>query len=448
MIDFSLNKRKISFGELSIALFVLLSFTAHIITTIISSNLIFMILLFGIGLLLVFTNDRSSKFQNFTSISWLLILIIIIISTVRTVININYFTINVYVNIFVFFAGICMILFGSNDSKKYYLSMKIIIIAAVFYALSIWFQILLPSYYLSFLNRLSQESRDVILDGSRRSIYYTGLTANPGFTAGFIICGIILVFSKIRKERKKNFKDIFLLLFLTLSMLMLGRRAHTMFLLMSLIMIYILSNHAKNPIRRIIGVSLTLILMIVIVYVINNYFIEIPLVSRLNDTIDKLVTGKNIGSGRYKLYDYAWKLFLENLLFGIGWGNFRYVMIGNVDIQSGITGMNVHNVYLQLLCEMGIIGTIFILLPIFFMFYSTIKNVKQLKEKNRNGWFILLNYSFAYQLFFLLYGITGNSLYDSNFSLMYFFSCAINMSYIRFNRTADVSTSDFIEKHY
>jgi len=143
----------------------------------------------------------------------------------------------------------------------------------------------------------------------------------------------------------------------------------------------------------------------------------------------KLAADADISSGRSGLYNQAWKLFLANPWFGIGRGNFRYTLIGTVTVN---TAMEVHNVYLQLLCEIGILGFLLVIIPVVAMFVQTLLAIRRLKAEDKKAWFPLLSYSLAYQVFFLLYGLTGNPFFDPIFLMMYFFSGAITTAYLRF----------------
>ena len=69
--------------------------------------------------------------------------------------------------------------------------------------------------------------------------------------------------------------------------------------------------------------------------------------------------------------------------------------------------MDAHNIYLQLLCEVGVIGFIIFILLIIGLIVLAIKNYDS-KIKNRELTCIFI----AYQIYILLEGIVGNSIYD------------------------------------
>src|SRR5699024_9890163 len=130
-------------------------------------------------------------------------------------------------------------------------------------------------------------------------------------------------------------------------------------------------------------------------------------------------------SRRSELWEHAWNLFLNNPLKGIGWGEFKETVIGSVTEH---TEMETHNIYLQLLSETGLIGTSIILIPIILTYLYTTKVMRYISQ-NKNifskKWIFIIYFSTFIQTFFLLYGLTGNPLYDFNYIIMYFLSCSM-----------------------
>ena len=122
------------------------------------------------------------------------------------------------------------------------------------------------------------------------------------------------------------------------------------------------------------------------------------------------------------MWKQAFEYFKSNFLFGIGWDRFKY----SYGVLSG-SALNVHNVYIQILTEMGILGAI----PFFAFFVNSLHHVfKVLKIardmdviNSRNKAFVM--YALFIQIFFLLYCLTGNPLYDATTLFMYLLSCAI-----------------------
>ena len=120
--------------------------------------------------------------------------------------------------------------------------------------------------------------------------------------------------------------------------------------------------------------------------------------------------------------------FKQNPIIGLGWGRFSAVNLHE---------WKAHNIYLQLLAETGILG--FVVFAFFFI--STLINGWQyLKWIRINGKTMDGNeelhmmFSIAMQIFFLLYGITGNPLYDKETYVPYYMACAITSYYVNNRR--------------
>ena len=144
--------------------------------------------------------------------------------------------------------------------------------------------------------------------------------------------------------------------------------------------------------RRLLIITIILLICALLIFLFWDYLIDIPMFSRINILINNLNSGSEADL-RVSLYALAWSHFIENPLFGIGWGNFRFTVIGTITKD---TEFEVHNIYLQLLCETGIIGFLLIVIPIIGFFIFTLLHIKKMKEEDEDSWFVLLIYSLTY----------------------------------------------------
>ncbi len=64
---------------------------------------------------------------------------------------------------------------------------------------------------------------------------------------------------------------------------------------------------------------------------------------------------EEFSNGRLLLWRLAWEKFLEKPIFGHGW---RYFSEIGFEETGNINAINVHNIYIQLLCETGVVGFI------------------------------------------------------------------------------------------
>ena len=143
--------------------------------------------------------------------------------------------------------------------------------------------------------------------------------------------------------------------------------------------------------RHIIGIGIGIVLAIIgIIYLVetNDYVIAF---------IDRF-TGNNITTGRNVFYENAIKIFSQGsigtLLIGYGTGS-AYL----------INKTGLHNVYLQILFDHGLIG-----LALYGSFF--IINIRNAIKKR-------YFFSMCLQIVFLIYCITGNPLYDYYFFIPY-----------------------------
>src|SRR5699024_1799946 len=115
-------------------------------------------------------------------------------------------------------------------------------------------------------------------------------------------------------------------------------------------------------------------------------------------------------------YDYALKLFNETPILGIGWREFSQLSAG---ILNSDRGSHPHNIYFQLLTELGFVGFILFVIPVV---YTLVKTIRILMNADSvfsfdMRWKTGLQLSLYIQVFFLLYGITGNLLTDHMYML-------------------------------
>lgn len=410
-----------------IALFVILSFTVKFLTVFLKSYLPFSLALAGTGLLFIFFLPmESNRAMSFFS-SWLLTSIYIFIKHLG---GKRHFS--DYLTLFILFTGMVLLAYSGKQSRAFRLAFSAILGFSHFYAASVWVQVLLPGLYNHFLALLPEANRAAILKAGQEGAFYTGFSSNAGFTAGHIVCGILVLLTGWEAARKRGPYRIgrgLGLAFLALSLLMTGRRAHILFLLMALAGLYILPYRGARRISRLAKTLFASLTGLVAAVIFMEPLSRFPFFSRFNQTIRDFLMGQDVSTGRRLLYQHAWRSFLSRPLLGIGWGEFRYTTIGQVTIK---TEMEVHNIYLQLLTEAGILGLFFLGLAFYLTLQASIRGIHRARaEEGDKAWLPYLRYSLAYQLFFLLYGLTSNPLYEPIFLMMYFFAAAISLAYAR-----------------
>lgn len=215
--------------------------------------------------------------------------------------------------------------------------------------------------------------------------------------AGQCMCFLSIISSLslllgLKKEKKL---DCLSLIFGFITLLFLNKR---MFLFLPIFIgfvVYIIYFRFKlNP--KIIGIFFSCVILFLGIYAI---FPQIgATITRFVENIDdKTYTFRTV------FWDYAKKLFYKNKIIGIGFGTFpNYLESLNI---SSLPGFAAHNIYYQLLAETGIIGTTLFIL---FFSYNLLRTFIYL-HRHKN--YKIIYFSLAFQLWFVIYGFTGNPLY-------------------------------------
>ncbi|MCD7894891.1 MAG: O-antigen ligase family protein [Erysipelotrichaceae bacterium] len=208
------------------------------------------------------------------------------------------------------------------------------------------------------------------------------------------------------------------------ALLLTGKRGPLVFFLISFVFVELWSSDNLKLILKKMGkYILILLISVFIIYLyinLNDNGIE----SR-NTIIRFLEMFNNLGendvsNGRFELWNLALKTFINNPIFGSGWNEFHNIAFAYLgeDIQT-------HNIYLQLLSELGFTGFLLYMVPIIYCFIDTKKQFRIEKNTKHYEESVFMKISLFLQIFLFLYGMTGNTIYDYNVLLIYFFAFTI-----------------------
>lgn len=244
-------------------------------------------------------------------------------------------------------------------------------------------------------------------------IYCFNLGYQPGIAVHYSSNGMILaifvgvLFSMYLNCNNKLKKSYFILLIIGIGALFLtAKRAHIVFSLAAMLIEYFYFNeNAKHTrIFKLIGI---IIAGLALFLIIGQF---IPSIKSVVERFIESQEEGNLLNNRDTFYAYAILLFYRSPIFGNGWGSFKYSREATFGDYN-----NAHNVFMQLLAETGIVGTLLFISFFICAIYISIKNYKIVIKKIEP--FQLIDYRCAgfavyMQVFFLLYCFTGNPLYD------------------------------------
>lgn len=203
-----------------------------------------------------------------------------------------------------------------------------------------------------------------------------------------IVMGIASVSASLFNKSKKGskIKDFFLLGYFMLGIFLIERRGELAAICIALWFLWVLVNTGR---KRVIIIAITVGLACLLYTLVTYYFPIIrhwDAVSRYVRSIEMLTSGQDITSGRTELYAIAIDQFKDNPVFGIGWKSYATYIPAQFRVVHGEKVMDVHNNYLQFLCESGVVGTFFILIPLMVIIVAPIRNlllcVRRLRRTN------------------------------------------------------------------
>ena len=161
----------------------------------------------------------------------------------------------------------------------------------------------------------------------------------------------------------------------------------------------------KAPIWRI---CLAAILAIFIIWIIfSNMEVTQVMIARFVDN-DNLLTYRDV------IYGNIFEKFWSSPLFGTGTAS-----------AFSLLGIGGHNIYLTVLMENGILGFIVFISVLGYSFFSTVQLILKFGAYEYHQRIPFLLFSLYIQVFFLVYGMSGNPLYDNYILYFYLFSIFI-----------------------
>lgn len=269
-------------------------------------------------------------------------------------------------------------------------------------------------------------------DSERMAFYYrngwmTGLTYHYSTNGLFMVQGLIISVARMFQNNKNTIKNFFFPVLFFIALLLTAKRGPVIFVIFSIFIVYYISLKNRSLLTRV-----TKFICLFICFVTGLYFLLL-FVPELSMFVERFVTNIQNGDLTSNRATLLWPIaiqgFLSNPIIGCGW--LQYTSTLSRVIGGEDTNYHAHNIYLQLLCETGVVGFLIYSLWFFknflYLYRIFVQMIKGKITLNKNEiW--LIYFSMIYQIYFLISGVTGNSLYDKEMYIMYFVSCVIGIS--------------------
>ena len=322
------------------------------------------------------------------------------------------------VEYFIYWSICCiLLLLASNCDIFKFIPYRFYLISGFIAIVGQGVQLLLPNIYTTRILPLFQNNDQISYWGSGYGI--AGFTYQLDTTAMIIVVAeAIFIYAYTFNEKNRNTWRTYLFSGLLLCGIFLaGKRMLFLISILAPALIFLFTEKNSNrKIRRILFFIIA-ICSIGIIFMNNiEFFIGTRFFSRFATTFLNLSNHADITTGRGDLYELALDAFKNHPIIGIGVGNF---------ISYTGSDTAVHNTYLQVLCEQGIIGFCAFVIPIiaFLVF-----NFRDLRNCNNSGKKFYLRISLFFQLVYALYALTENVNVNLYGFIMYFIGISIYIS--------------------
>ena len=277
----------------------------------------------------------------------------------------------------------------SDRQKKFYIYFNLIIISLI--ALDIFYQFIFYKDIFGFSPGMCSDILPI------ECVRFSGIFGDELIAGAYLSqIGFLILILFLNLEIKKNFFNfsikVFLSLFLFIIILITGERAALLILILSLFFIFFFK-------RKIIIFIFIFVFLLIIIFLlgqkiesVNSRFIK--LFDSWGSTSKNIsITNKIIESPWSYHYQAAIEIFLDKPILGHGPKSFR-IKCENTSIDKKTKEENIryrgfracsthpHNFLLEFLSEYGIVGGIFFVGLIFFVFISVYKKCENNKNYN------------------------------------------------------------------
>lgn len=415
-------KYTVSLSTLMLQLYIGLAFTLHLFIYGLSSNTYIASALTLVLLYAVMKPVIKSSISIGFAFHWALAFLVMIFSYVF-----SYRSGVVLIDLIILLSGVVSAIAFSSDVRTYKGAIAYIKVLALFFMSGVLLQRFIPSLYYNLIRLFPSRLYDVIRNSGEGA--YRGFTTNTGFTVNYILVGILAVISEGIVRDKWTVGEKILITLMILAVIFTGKRGPILFFIIALIYCNLIPARGAKRFKRFWSIFIGASIIVILFLTFEDALADIPIFGEVLNTINGIASGEDVTSGRTRLYAWALKLFLAHPIKGVGWGYFRRTVVGEITRH---TTLDVHNVYLQLLCETGIPGFA-VFISIFISNWVATKKAYCSCFVNKNStlfsWRPVLLFSFVFQTYFLLYSLTGNPLYDQFYQIIYLFCCSITVAY-------------------
>ena len=211
----------------------------------------------------------------------------------------------------------------------------------------------------------------------------------------FIIVGYF--FEKFYKQNLKLKLVLFLILFILVGCILItGERSNGIKAIIGLAIFLFLNNKISTKIK----ISIFLFSLIFVGLIISNSnYLKVRYGQQLfSQLFDNSQRDQFIENNLYlKLYKSGLAIFKDNPIFGVGNKNYRVITTKNIETKINdnyILNTHPHQIYIELLSEHGLVGSIILLSIFFYLIFKNLKIIILSRNSIQLGCFVYLIINF------------------------------------------------------
>lgn len=315
---------------------------------------------------------------------------------------------------------------------------KIIQIISFIYAVSILISVVIPNcmnnYFWFIVNPSRSANVARSLAAELRIGSYSGFAREKAEAAVIMNAGIATLFAKYFSGFKLKKFDIVTLLCCIGGLILTGKRTLAIICVIMFAVFMLLSDLRGKVIKifSVLIISLTAVLIILAF---------IPSMSTLFERFSDSESIANGGGRVTSLWPYAEDMFGKSPIIGMGFASYN-LFAYNQGMRSfgDMWQYYAHNVYKELLGELGIVGVIILLTAIALSIIFTALYIRKAPHQSLMKKHLM--FSLFIQVLFTVYSFTGNCLYQTDQIYFWFFAIAVALSTIRRIRSQCIDGSN------
>lgn len=254
---------------------------------------------------------------------------------------------------------------------------------------------------------------------------YSGFAREKAEAAYIMNVGTAILFAKYFSDRKLEKKDLFMLMVFLVALMLTGKR--TLFIIaIAAFAVFMLLSDLRGKTFKTISV---IIIAICVLFVIMMF------IPKAANIFERFLDKENVESlgNRDSLWVYMTMMIAEFPIFGAGMGSYnQYAFDHGLRVADNKWLANGHNCYLQVMSEMGAVGSAIFLLFVIAAFVYTVNSIRKFRN-DRDGRYMSF-FSLYIQIMMIIYSLTGNPLYSRQILFVWIFSIGM---VLYLNKTAE-----------